>query len=200
MSFLAVRVLAFVVAAAMTVATAWADEIDDEVRDRYRQTMAEFCDDAAIVEPEIHTVKYPDPVAGSGVTATARIYQFFCFSGAYNAAFVFFTYSEFGGVQPLFFAVPEFTVACQAGVAAGMDCVPADIAVTGMTTAGELVNPEFDPTSRIMTSLICWRGLCDASERGTWVFENGRFVLRSYEVDAAYDGEINLARIVDFAP
>jgi hypothetical protein len=185
---------------AVTGATAWADEIDDEVGERYRQTMADWCDDAAIVEPEVHTVKYPDPVAGSGVMATARIYQFFCFSGAYNAAFVFFTHSEFGGVQQLFFAVPEFDVVCQEGFVAGMDCVPVDIAVTGMTTVGELVNPEFDPATRTMTSLICWRGLCDASERGTWVFEDGRFVLATYEVDAAYDEEINLILIVDFTP
>ena len=200
MTFLAVRVLAIVATTAMTVATVWADEIDDEAGDRYRQTMAELCSDVPIVEPEVHTIKYPDPVAGSGAMATARIYQFFCFSGAYNAAFVFFTHSEFGGVQQLFFAVPAFDVACQEGLEAGMDCVPVDIAVTGMTTVGELVNPEFDPATRTITSLICWRGLCDASERGIWVFEDGRFVLRAYEVDAAYNGEIDLTRIVDFTP
>jgi hypothetical protein len=32
------------------------------------------------------------------------------------------------------------------------------------------------------------------------VFEDGRFILKTYEVDAAYDGEINLTRIVDFTP
>ena len=60
------------------------------------------------------------------------------------------------------------------------------------------MNATFTPATKSITSVSCGRGPCDASDRGTWVFEHGRFVLEVYDVDATYDGQINPVRVVDF--
>jgi hypothetical protein len=68
-----------------------------------------------------------------------------------------------------------------------------------MTATLSLVNSDFDPDTATLSSYSKWRGIGDASSSGTWVFDDGRFVLARYEVDASYDGEVNPETIVDYA-
>ena len=54
------------------------------------------------------------------------------------------------------------------------------------------------PATRTVTSHSKWRGLGDASSSGQWLFHNGRFILKSYDADASYDGEINPQTVLDY--
>ena len=191
--------LATALAAALILSAgaASADEIDDRVRAQFLQTTPELCFDAQAAEPDIYNLTYRDAYDGAPEQAL-RLYRFFCFSGAYNVVHVYFTYTDFVGVQQVFFAVPDFETRCTAGGPDPLDCKATTITTLGMTTVGELVNSAFDPATRTVESRSCWRGLCDASDHGVWVFAGGRFVLKSYEVDATYDGAVNPERIADF--
>jgi hypothetical protein len=124
-----------------------------------------------------------------------RLYSFFCGAGAYNQQHVYLKWTSFGGVEPVLFATPTYAI----------DAVPDDtdgafnsIALTGMSAKQVLVNSLFDPTDGTIVEWSCWRGLCDASSRGVWQFDNGDFRLVTFDVDPTYDGEVNLFRLVDF--
>jgi hypothetical protein len=127
-----------------------------------------------------------------------RVYDFFCFSGAYNAVHVFFSHREFEGIQQVFFTEPDYDVHCAAGTTVDDNCQLTGIDVTGMRSVGELVNPTFNPKTRSITNLSCWRGVCDASHQGVWQFRDGYFALITFDVDPTYDGQQNPVRIVDF--
>jgi Protein of unknown function (DUF1176) len=59
----------------------------------------------------------------------------------------------------------------------------------GFTSSGSLINSEFDPKTNSISSFSKWRGIGDASSNGTWVFEDGAFVLKNFDIDPTYDGE-----------
>src|SRR5690606_20469742 len=103
--------------------------------------------------------------------------------------------TEFEGMRPLALAEPDFDVHYEnddfEGAVEGID-------VTGMTATTALVNSYFEEETGTLTSASKWRGIGDASSAGTWIFDEGQFVLVHYEVDASYDGEINPEVIVDY--
>ncbi len=189
--------LALVVCTAASAA--FADDIDDRVRSRFRDTMnADVCLDAAAAEPTTHAISYRDPLAEAKAPPQAvRLYKFLCVAAAYTTVHVYFTYSEIAGIQQVFFAVPNYDVECTPADA--LECRIARIVVNGMATVGELPNAEFTAATLTLTSRGCWRGPCDAFAEGMWVFQGGRFVLKTYDVDATYDGAQTPQRIVDFA-
>ncbi|MCD7061134.1 DUF1176 domain-containing protein [Pelagibacterium xiamenense] len=131
----------------------------------------------------------------SDTDSTATLYEFFCDSGAYNANYVYYLVDEYDGALPVAFAVPEFDVVYEDDDFEG-DVL--DIPITGYGARLVLTNPHFDPETETITSHSLWRGLGDASSSGTWVFDEGRFRLVTYDVDPSYDGEINPERLVDF--
>lgn len=126
---------------------------------------------------------------------SATLYQFFCFAGAYNVNLVYYIEDEFNGLVPLSFAVPSFDVNY---VDDDFEGDVDSIVVKGFTTLPMLTNPVFDAETRTIENAALWRGLGDASSSGRWVFEKGDFVLKSYDVDATYDGEVNPERIVEY--
>ena len=181
------------------IPAAQADEIDDRVRRQFQETNFELCPDAATADPQMFEVGFRDRYAAPDAPEEfVRLYQFVCLAAAYNTIHVFFMVSEFAGIQQVTFAVPDIQVDCAGGGPPGETCKAATVAVRGMTTFGDLVNATFTPATKSITSVSCGRGPCDASDRGTWVFEHGRFVLEVYDVDATYDGQINPVRVVDF--
>lgn len=126
---------------------------------------------------------------------TATLYAFFCSSGAYNVNLVYYLDHPDSGPVPLAFAVPDYDVRY---VDDDYDGDVESIRVGGYTTQYMITNPEFDPDTETLTNAGHWRGLGDASSGGRWVFDKGAFVLKSYDVDATYDGEINPERIAEF--
>ncbi|WP_404403753.1 DUF1176 domain-containing protein [Pelagibacterium halotolerans] len=127
--------------------------------------------------------------------STATLYQFFCGSGAYNVNHVYYLVDEYDGALPVAFAVPEFDVVYEND---DFEAAVLDVPMTGYGTQLMLTNSEFDPETETITSHALWRGIGDASSSGTWIFDEGRFRLISYEVDPSYDGEVNPERLVDF--
>lgn len=127
---------------------------------------------------------------------TVTLVRLFCFAGAYNITHNYYIQTEFDGLRPLALAEPDYDVKYENDDYEG---AVEGIAVTGMTATISLVNSDFDPDTATLSSYSKWRGIGDASSSGTWVFDDGRFVLARYEVDASYDGEVNPETIVDYA-
>lgn len=126
---------------------------------------------------------------------TATLYRFFCGSGAYNVNHVYYLVDAFNGALPVAFAVPEFDVVHEND---DFEAAVLDIPLTGYGTQFLLTNSQFDPATQTITSHALWRGIGDASASGTWVFDEGRFRLVTYDVDPSYDGAVNPERLVDF--
>ncbi|WMT85321.1 DUF1176 domain-containing protein [Pelagibacterium sp. 26DY04] len=126
---------------------------------------------------------------------TTTLYKFFCGAGAYNLNHIYYLDTEYDGPLPISFAVPDFDVIYENDDYEG---AVLDIPLTGYDTQLVLINSEFDPQTRTITSHGLWRGLGDAFSAGTWEFDLGRFILKHYEVDAQYDGEANPKTLVEF--
>lgn len=131
----------------------------------------------------------------SDAVETATLYKFFCGAGAYNVNSVYYLDTGTEGPLPVAFASPSFEIAYESD---DFEAAVEAITVTGMRTRYLLVNSDFDPESRTIGEFVRWRGISDASASGTWAFLEGEFILKTYDVDASYDREINPERVVDF--
>jgi hypothetical protein len=106
-------------------------------------------------------------------------------SGAYNVSFVFLTPgSEAGDYKLLSFAEPKVDYDYKDEMFTELVAPPR---LVGYVTRSELVNADFDPAARILSSDAKWRGLGDAWSSGEWRFVEGEFVLSRYEIDPTYD-------------
>lgn len=180
----------------LIAAPARADAIDDEAVAAFEAAAATICTDEGTPQYEAYDLTYRPDYDGATDTQY-RLYKFSCGSGAYNHFDAFFAWTEFDGVQPVAFAVPTFVPTCSR--TEGFDCVDVtDIVVTGFTTVNQLVNVVWDEANLTLTENACWRGVCDASDIGVWQFRDGEFVLVTYDVDASYNGQIDLIRVVDY--
>ncbi|MBY5999331.1 DUF1176 domain-containing protein [Tritonibacter mobilis] len=125
----------------------------------------------------------------------ARLFRFYCGTGAYNEIHAYILASPQGGVSPVQFAVPETSVQYENGDSDGK---VEDIRIVGYTAESTLVNSDYDPGTQTLTSYNKWRGVGDAFSAGTWIFREGAFTLVRYDVDASYDGEQNPVTILDY--
>lgn len=146
--------------------------------------------------PESHAIPFnyrTDPA--DAPKRQARLFRFFCSSGAYNELHVYFLADDTGEILPLHFATPELSIRYR-------DDDPEkeveDVQIVGYTSQDRLMNSRYDPDTLTITSNAKWRGAGDASENGVWAFRDGTFTLVRYEVDASYDGEINPQPLLDF--
>ncbi|WP_349369688.1 DUF1176 domain-containing protein [Salinarimonas sp.] len=114
---------------------------------------------------------------------TATLYRALCTRGAYNSVHAFFLDQGYG-LEPLAFAEPNLDVSYADEEQTAVD----RIAVDGFSAKPLLVNAEFDPQARAITTYSAWRGLGDAYASAVYAFEEGGFVLASFEVDPTYDG------------
>lgn len=143
------------------------------------------------------TFSYLPTYAGEGEPETEiTLFQIFCRAGAYNLVHRFYTYDESEGLRPVSFAVPSFDAEYDGD--SGLDGTLKRVTITGFKGEMELINSMFDSETLTVTAHGLWRGVGDASDDGTWAFDNGQWVLKRYEVDASYDGEINPETIVDY--
>ena len=103
------------------------------------------------------------------------IYRIGCRLHAYNLAEIWFQRSDQGSLKPIYFAKPIFSSS----------------RVVGLETVNELMNAAFDPETDEISTHEKWVGHGDQSEGGTWKFEDGRFVLKEYHVDAVADQKVD---------
>jgi hypothetical protein len=123
------------------------------------------------------------------------LYQFFCFAGAYNAAYAFFTWDGIEGLKPLSLPQPQIDVEYEDDLEQRL---VKSIAITGYAARPLTVNAQYDAGTKTIHSESYWRGLGDASHGGNWQFDDGEFVLRDFYVDASYDEQFNPKTLVDF--
>lgn len=145
--------------------------------------------------PERHEIRFKHEYESDGSEQVVTLFVMLCDRGAYNETHVFMLANEYGEILPLQFAEPALKISYENN---DFEASVQSIEVEGMTASDVLTNAFYDPKSRTVTSHAKWRGLGDASSVGLWRFKEGRFLLARYEVDASYDGEINLKTIVDF--
>jgi hypothetical protein len=115
------------------------------------------------------------------------LHQLPCFYGAYNFGSLWFTETEFEGLVPLHFAVPEVDI----DYADAEETILDHMKISGFSTQAALINAEFDEKTQAIVNYSKWRGLGDASSSGTWTFRQGKFVLTHYEIDPTYNGELD---------
>ncbi|MGP9820374.1 DUF1176 domain-containing protein [Salinarimonas sp. NSM] len=113
------------------------------------------------------------------------LYRALCTRGAYNAVHAFFLDQGYG-LEPVAFAEPNLDIAYADEEQTAAEAITVD----GFAATALLVNAEFDPKKRAITTYSAWRGLGDAYASATYLLgEEGGFVLVRYEVDPTYDGE-----------
>jgi len=178
------------------------DAVLEEARNAFAATHAKQCTSLAPDQPddavklEEHTISFHAVgTAHDTPDEKARLFRFFCTSGAYNEIHVYYLADEANGVRELHFAVPELDIQYENGNSEGK--VEA-INVIGFRSEGQLINSTYDDATKTITSHGKWRGVGDASSNGTWLFRNGDFSLVQYDVDASYDGEVNPETVVDY--
>ncbi len=138
-------------------------------------------------EPAVYSLKYRDE--GSDQDNVTTLYVFSCQLYAYNEAWVFYVHDSVEGLRLLSFAEPHVVTTHPKGDDEGAKLE--SIKVEGFTSATTLINADFDKKTQTITSFSKWRGLADASSNGAWRFARGEFVLKDYDVDPTYNGEMD---------
>ncbi|MGY8790312.1 MAG: DUF1176 domain-containing protein, partial [Pseudomonadales bacterium] len=104
------------------------------------------------------------------------IYRVACVQGASGTETVWFQRSDQGPLKPIWFATPQET---------------SPSGHIGFRRFAKLMNAVFDPETNEISTHEKWVGHGDQSEGGTWKFEDGRFVLKEYHVDAVADQKVD---------
>lgn len=135
-------------------------------------------------EPEIHELKFKYAHEGpEDPERKAVLFRFSCGLYAYNVSEVYYLANQYGEIQEVAFSEPELDIE----YVDDTNSTVKSMKVIGYSATPVLVNSVFDPKSGTISSFSKWRGIADAFSAGAWAFRDGRFVLISYVVDAAYD-------------
>ncbi len=144
---------------------------------------------AGLNEPQVYKIKY----AQEGASATdplteIELFSFNCMLAAYNANEVYYLSDSSGKeLHLLSFAEPHLDLKYEDDESKKLKSIKVD----GFTASIDLTNSEYDEKTNSISSFSKWRGIGDASSNGTWVFADGQFVLKTYDVDPTYDEEQN---------
>jgi Protein of unknown function (DUF1176) len=144
---------------------------------------------AGLNEPQVYKIKY----AQAGALATdplteVELFAFNCMLAAYNANEVYYLSDSSGKeLHLLSFAEPHLDLKYADEESQKLK----SLNVIGFTSSVDLTNSEYDEKTNSISSFAKWRGIGDASSNGTWVFDSGQFVLKTYDVDPTYDEEQN---------
>ena len=125
-------------------------------------------------------------------------FEFTCDAGAYNLVQTFLIHTDSDGLRPLSFAMPVARMP-ETSESGGEPLAEsgAGIQISGYRTAPTLINASVDDiTGRIVTTEK-WRGLGDAGASGTWDLTAAGYVLRRYQIDATYDGQVDPVIVLD---
>jgi hypothetical protein len=171
----------------------------DAAKARFVEDMAGQCDktaetEAGANEPAVFLITYhPKGSDKSEPDTKVTLYVFECSMAAYNASEVFYIFDALG-LHRLSFAEPHMDIIYKSG--SDDSSKLQSMKVDGFTAAETLINAEFDEKTNSISSFSKWRGIGDASSNGTWVFEDGQFVLKDYDVDPTYDEEQNAITVM----
>ena len=178
--------------------------VDMTLQNAKRMFSAVFADecsanppDPSLSEPQSYDIAFRYPhEASSEPEHHARLFRFWCDSGAYNEMDVYLLADDQNQLHVLQFAVPSLDITYKdESTQEKVD----NLSVVGFVTQEELVNSAYDPDTRTLTAHDKWRGVGDAFSDGTWVFRKGQFTLVRYQVDASYDGKIDPETVIDYA-
>ncbi len=148
---------------------------------------------AGLNEPEVHVIKYkPKDAAPDQTDNKATLFVFSCTMAAYNESFVFYLDAGALGLQRLSFAAPQFNYTYSDQENAKLK----SMTFKGFAASTELTNAGFDPASQSISEFAKWRGVADASSSGTWIFDDGGFLLKDYDIDPTYDDQHNAVTVV----
>ena len=125
--------------------------------------------------------------AGDVPESVAHLYRMYCSMGAYNETVVFLLRDDDGNFQTLSFAQPMASYDYADDNQTKLKNPPV---VTGITASTTLINAEYDPETKTITSSSKWRGMGDAYDQGTYQFIDGVFQLTHYVIDPIYEGNI----------
>jgi Protein of unknown function (DUF1176) len=171
---------------AETAKTKFTEEAKGEC-DKVADTMA------GLNEPQVYVIKYKGKDATPDQPENkATIYAFSCMMAAYNENNVFYLDNGALGLQRVSFAAPQFDYAYADQDNAKLK----SMTFKGYTATSVLTNAEFDPKTNSISEFAKWRGVADASSSGTWVFDDGQFILKDYAIDPTYDDNQNSMTIV----
>jgi hypothetical protein len=166
-----------------------------EAKARYLLDQKSQCDKLAKIangeeNPEVFSIAYKD--AFEETERQATLFAFPCGMGAYNTFEVYYLHTEFEGLRQLSFAAPEIDYQYADEESAKLK----SWGLTGFTASTMLVNSAYDEKTKSISMFSKWRGIADASSNATWRFEKGAFVLKDYDVDPTFDGEINAFEVM----
>lgn len=118
----------------------------------------------------------------------ALLVEFPCQIGAYNHTAVYLLSDQHGVVSEVLFPSPQVDVR----YADETDPTTVEaIVLTEIPNLREVVNPNYESSSRTMTERNKWRGLGDAYSTTEWGFKHGQLEVTLFAVDASFDGEDN---------
>jgi hypothetical protein len=157
----------------------------DEVIARFSVDLAKQCDFEAedIADRLKNASVYTVETKGETSPTTYQIFELACSHGAYNFNSVYYVGSEYAGLELVQFVEP--LVANKT------------YKVTGYSTVNMVTNSGFEPKNSTLGFFAKGRGLGDCFTSGSYKFEGGRFVLKTYEVDGECDGKIKPRKIVN---
>ena len=181
------------------VAMAQDASLEKQARKLHALAGGDWCvsEEEAWVDEDFATweLKYQPSWSDDAPEETVTLVRLFCMAGAYNVTHSYYVHTDDEGLRPLALAAPNYDVRYEnddyEGAVLGID-------LKGMTATTMLVNSSFDADTATLSSSSYWRGIGDASSQGTWVFDDGQFILVKFDVDASYDGEINPETIFDY--
>jgi hypothetical protein len=139
-------------------------------------------------KPEVYELRFRmDSDSKTDPERLYRLYEFACSTFAYNTSTVYYLANDYGEIGQLSFAEPNTDIKYSDEESAKLKSMVID----GFTSTDVLINSSYDAATSTLSSFSKWRGVGDASSTGNWVFKQGRFVLKSYDIDPTTDGEIN---------
>ena len=147
-----------------------------------------------ISEPHQYKIKYKQAGSAANDPLTeVSLFVFDCTMAAYNESQVFYL-SETSGNQLnlLSFSEPHLDLKYADEESKTLKSMTVD----GFTASHELTNSDYDEKSATITSFAKWRGIGDASSQGKWVFVDGQFILRDFDVDPTYDEKQNPISVI----
>ncbi|VAW21018.1 hypothetical protein MNBD_ALPHA11-1746 [hydrothermal vent metagenome] len=149
--------------------------------------------DGNLVKPEVFDLQFNYSYEEADAPKNNfTLYVFPCVAGPFNSGSVLYGFEEGAEqINQLHFAEPEYDIDFTDDTFEEVT----DIRLRGFSSTNTLFNLSVDPENNTIYSITKWRRMADASASGIWKFERGRFVLKSFDVDATYDDQINPVRI-----
>lgn len=174
------------------------DAVKEQVQKAFAASYGQIClsasPDSAV--PEAYEIGFHYTADPEGQPERkARMFKFPCGGGAYNTDEVYYFADDDNEVVQLQFAEPELDIRYENDDTEG---AVESITIIGYRTSDRLVNSQYDPATKTLTSFAKWRGVGDASSTATYIFRNGAFTLVKYDVDASYNDKIDPETVLDF--